>query len=192
MEVLEPSGLFLHCPAGRAQGRWKTHAPGPAETGPPLQVTGPAAVHRLGWGRIQGTRPEGETEGSTERGEGRGCWGVGVRAGGRSRGLCSQENRVKTSTAETESGPEPQPHPSGHQAHSRPEPRPRAPHCQGEAWERRAAAQERGAQALPERPRAHHRNWGRQTWRAGCEEPIEISNKWTPDAGKRVSTLARE
>ena len=83
-------------------------------------------------------------------------------------------------------------HPSGHWAHSRPQPRPQAPWCQGEAWERRAIAQEREAQALPERPRTHHRNRDRQTSRAGCKEPTEISNKWIPNAGKTVPTLARE
>lgn len=103
----QPSRLFLHQPAGQAQGRWNTHAPGPAKTGPPLQVTGPAAVHRLRQGHVRGTRQVGETEGSTERGEGRGCWGVGARAGGRSRGLCSQENGGKTPRAGPESGPEP-------------------------------------------------------------------------------------
>ena len=176
--------------AGRAGAR-------PVEDAPPARLRrAPALGHwsrscaQLGRGRIRGTRQAGEVEGNTERGEGRGCCGAGARAGGRSWRLCRQGNRVKKPRAGPESIPEPQPIPrdTEHTPHPSPGPGPPVPR----RGVRGSYSPGAGCPGPPRTSQDPHRDRDRQTSTAGCEEPVEMSNKWIPDAGKTVPTLAQE
>lgn len=184
-----PARLFVHWPAGRAQGGWKMR-PRPGRDGPPLQVTSPAAAHS--WGRGASGAPGRRAR---WRGGQRGVWAEGAGELGREPGAglggCAAKETGSRSQEQGQS-------PAGNHSPSlgTPDTLPTpaqalGPRCQGEALGG-ATAQERGAQTLPEHPRTHHRNRDRQMSTAGYEEPVEISNKWIPDAGKTVPTLAQE
>ena len=99
-------------------------------------------------------------------------------------------NRVKKPRAGPESIPEPQPIPrdTEHTPHPSPGPRPPAP-SRGVRGSYSPGVRCPGPPTTSQDP---HRNRDRQTSTAGCEEPVEMSNKWIPDAGKTVPTLAQE